>query len=189
MRRLLLVLPLVLSIAGGCIRSRPKTPAQPASLDVPPPPARVVVPPEPEEPPDEQVSEPSETTVRRPTRPRQQPSRERAETKPPEAAKEAPAAETARPPATTPVPLGPLQPVLPASPGEMERRVNDQLVQAKRDLDRVDYRALGTDGKSQYDTAKRFIEQAGQALKDRNFLFAAKLAEKAVGLASGLVAR
>jgi hypothetical protein len=186
-RRLFLVLPLVLLMAAGCVRHRPKTQPQPASLEVPPPPARVVVPPEPEEPPDETVTEPPAATARRPTRPRPAPPRERTEAKPAETKE--PPAEAARPPATTPVPLGPLQPVLPAPPGEMERRVNDQLVQAKRDLDRVDYRALSTDARSQYDTAKRFIEQASQALKERNFLFAAKLAEKAVGLASGLVAR
>jgi hypothetical protein len=84
---------------------------------------------------------------------------------------------------------GALQPVLPASPSEMDRRVSDQLSQAKKDLDRIDYRALSADGKSQYDTAKRFIEQAGQALREKNLVFAAKLAEKAAGLAAGLVTR
>lgn len=178
-------------LASGCVRPRPNTHAQPATLEVPLPPPRVIVPPEPEEPATETTAEEPEATSHRPARPRPQPSRDRtADAKPPEVKPEAPATEPARPPVTTPVPpVGPLQPVLPAPPGEMERSVNDQLAQAKRDLDRTDYRALGADAKSQYDTAKRFIEQASQALRDKNFLFAQKLAEKAVGLASGLVAR
>lgn len=180
-------MPLVALLAGGCVRPRPATQAQPSSLEVPPPPPRVIVPPEPEEPPDDQETAPPETTPNRPTRPRS-PARDRSEAPKPSEAKPESPADSGRPPATTPpVPLGPLQPALPASPGEMHRQVSDQLAQAKRDLDRIDYRALSADGKTQYDTAKRFIEQASQALKDKNFLFAAKLAEKAVGLAGGLI--
>jgi hypothetical protein len=183
------VLPLVLLLAAGCVRPRPNIRVPAAPLEVPPPPARVIVPPEPEPPPSEPAVEEPETSDNRPTRPRPQP-RGRTETaKPADAKQEPPAAEAARPSATPPVPLGQLQPALPATPTEMGRQVNDQLAQAKKDLDRIDYRALSADAKSQYDTAKRFIEQAGQALKDKNLLFAAKLAEKAVGLASNLATR
>ncbi len=35
--------------------------------------------------------------------------------------------------------------------------------------------------------AKRFIEQAGEALRDRNLVFAGKLAEKAAGIAAVLL--
>jgi hypothetical protein len=75
------------------------------------------------------------------------------------------------------------------SPADVERRVRQQVEQAKSDLDRVDYAKLNADGKSQYDTAKRFMEQADQALKEKNLVFAAKLAEKAAGLAAVLVGR
>ena len=57
-----------------------------------------------------------------------------------------------------------------------------------RDLGRVDYRKLSNEGRSQYDQAQRFAEQAEQALKERNFVFAATLADKAATLASQLAA-
>lgn len=190
MRRFL-VLSIVLLLAGGCIRPRPNTRPQPAALDVPPPPARVIVPVEPdEEPADETPATQPEEKERRPTRPRPSTRVERPETaKPTDLKPEPPAAEAPRPPAATGTPLPSLQPVLPASPGEMEKRVRDQLAQASRDLQRIDYRVLSADGKSQYDTAKRFIEQAGQALTEKNLVFAARLAEKAVGLSTNLLPR
>jgi len=64
--------------------------------------------------------------------------------------------------------------------------VRDLLTRATRDLARVDYRRLSNEGKSQYDQARRFAEQADQALKERNFVFAATLADKAATLASQL---
>ena len=67
--------------------------------------------------------------------------------------------------------------------------MREHLAQAKGDLGRVDYAALNADGKTQYDTAKRFMEQADQALKEKNLVFATKLAEKAAGLAGVLVGR
>jgi len=38
----------------------------------------------------------------------------------------------------------------------------------------------------QYDTAKRFIQQAEDALKAKNFVFAEQLADKAATLAAAL---
>jgi len=67
-----------------------------------------------------------------------------------------------------------------------ERQVRDLLARAARSLGRVDYRRLSTEGRSQYDQAKRFLDQAESALKDRNFPFAATLADKAATLASSL---
>jgi len=67
--------------------------------------------------------------------------------------------------------------------------VRDTLTRAARDLGRVDYGRLGTDARAQYDQSKRFTQQAEQALKDRNFVFAATLADKAAALAAELVGR
>ena len=67
--------------------------------------------------------------------------------------------------------------------------MRDQLALATGALRRVDYLGLNADARSQYDTAKRFIEQAEQALKEKNLVFAAKVAEKAAGLAASLVGR
>jgi hypothetical protein len=67
-----------------------------------------------------------------------------------------------------------------------ERQVRDLLVRATRLLSRVDYRRLSAEGRSQYDQAKRFSDQAEAALRDRNFPFASTLADKAATLAAQL---
>jgi hypothetical protein len=67
--------------------------------------------------------------------------------------------------------------------------VRDTLARAARDLSRVDYGRLSADARAQYDQSKRFTQQAEQALKDRNFVFAATLADKAATLAAGLTGR
>ena len=67
-----------------------------------------------------------------------------------------------------------------------ERQVRDLLVRAARSLGRVDYRRLSADGRSQYEQSKRFSDQAEDALRDRNFPFAATLADKAFTLATQL---
>lgn len=73
-----------------------------------------------------------------------------------------------------------------AADANAERQVRELLQKALRDLGRVDYKKLSNEGRSQYDQAKRFTEQADQAIKERNFVFAATLAEKAATLASQL---
>jgi len=50
-------------------------------------------------------------------------------------------------------------------------------------------RALSPDAKAQYDTAKRFMVLADQAIKDRNFVFARTLADKAAVIAGVLVSQ
>lgn len=64
-----------------------------------------------------------------------------------------------------------------------------QLQRAFQDLQRVDYAMLSNDLKAQYDTARRFIVLGEQALKERNRLFAATLADKANAIASSLLRR
>jgi uncharacterized protein (DUF885 family) len=86
-------------------------------------------------------------------------------------------------------PPGLLQMTPPGNQAQVDRHIRDLLTRAAYDLTRIDYAALNGDGKAQYDTAKRFIQQAEQALKDRNFPFAAKLADKAGALAAILVRR
>jgi hypothetical protein len=73
-----------------------------------------------------------------------------------------------------------------AADANAERQVRDLLSKASRDLNRFDYRKLSSEGRSQYDQAKRFSDQAEQAMKERNFVFAATLAEKAATLAAQL---
>ena len=70
-----------------------------------------------------------------------------------------------------------------------ERGVRDMLTRANRDLGRIDYGKLTMDGRAQYEQARRFGQQAEQALKERNLVFAATLADKAATLAAELLKR
>ena len=174
--------------AVGCAKAQASAPAGPP-LDVPSPPERVLAPveepvtasaPTPETPPPAPVA----TTPRTPPRPparRAEP--DRPETPPPAAA--------ATPPATPPAvePPRELRPNSPSGDAAAERDARDKLARAARDLSRVDYGKLNADARSQYDQSKRFTEQAQQALKDRNFVFASTLADKAAALAAGLAPR
>jgi hypothetical protein len=187
-RRLLPVLALVLLAASGCARPRPVTAPPPPPLEVPPPPPRVIVPPdlEPAVPASDNEGAPPKGVTGRPGHVAPKPKPAAEAPKPPEVKPEPPTAETAKP--TNPA--AQLQPTLPAAAQtEMERQLTDQLALAKKDLDRVDYRALGADARAQYDAAKRFITQADEARRNGNLVMAARLAEKAVGLAVGLVPR
>ena len=58
---------------------------------------------------------------------------------------------------------------------------------AARDLSRVNASALNNDGRSQFETARRFLQQAEEALKARNIVFAGSLADKAATMAAILV--
>lgn len=190
-RRFYLAGVIVALAAGGCATARAKTQPEPASLEVPAPPPRVIVPPDPEpvEPP-EPVVEP-ETSPQKPPR-RQAPPRSEGKVDPARDKKpetQPPAAEAVNPAPAVPSPTATLQQALPATRAEVVRQVRDQLLQAQNDLRRVNYGALNADARSQYDTAKRFIEQAEQGLREGNLVFAAKVAEKAAGLAASLVGR
>ena len=65
--------------------------------------------------------------------------------------------------------------------------IRELLGRATRDLSRVNVASLNNDGRAQYDTARRFIQQADEALKARNIVFAGKLADKAATMAAVLV--
>jgi hypothetical protein len=178
-RALLLAAVIAALAAWGCATAgaRAKAPTGPVPLEAPAPPPRVIVPPEPEisEPP-VPTPEPESAAPRTPHRPPVAgPAKTEPKVDPPRAAQQAPTAT--------------LQQELPTSPADIVRRVREQLGQAQTDLRRVDYRALSADGKSQYDTATRFVEQAEQALREKNLVFAAKVAEKAAVLAASLVGR
>jgi len=67
--------------------------------------------------------------------------------------------------------------------------VRDLLASASRDLGQVNYARLSADGRVQYEQSKRFSAQAEDALKQRNLVFAATLADKAATLAAELLGR
>ena len=167
--------------ASACVKSKPVLAADGPPLAMPAPPSRVFAPPQepvPVETPPPEIAdvEPPKPAPPRPARPRPVPA---------EAAKPEP--EPA-PVAAAPVPDPPreLRTTPSAADANAERQVRDLLAKAHRALGRFEYRKLSNEGRSQYDQAKRFAEQADQAIKERNFVFAATLAEKAATLASQL---
>jgi hypothetical protein len=172
---------------SGCAKARAETPPDGPPLAMPLPPPRVLVPAEeplvagpvvPEVPVATAPSAPVRPPIRRPA--------PVADNEPRETASPAVAE-------TPPVPAGPAEPAreLRAAPAAAdaaaERQVRDLLARASRALGRTDYRKLNAEGRVQYDQSKRFSEQAEQALKERNFVFAATLADKAATLADALV--
>ena len=60
------------------------------------------------------------------------------------------------------------------------------MTRATAELNRIDYRALNANARTQYDTAKRFIEQADDAIKSGNYVYAQSLGEKAETIAKEL---
>jgi hypothetical protein len=175
---------------SGCARAKANvTPDAP--LAVPPPPPRDVEPTESESP--QPVPLPQEPARNTPARPRPTPPREQPRT-------EAPRPEPARPetpPAEPPKPIEEpltapsttLQTTSPTAEGELERGVRAAIQKATGDLSRIDYRALNEDARTQYDTAKRFIRQAEDAIRAKNLVFAKSVADKAVVLAAQLGGR
>lgn len=165
--------------AGGCAaKAKAVVEPGPLELDAPAPPPRVIVPPDPEVPvPPPQPSGADPVTPKAPRKP--------ASAAP---ARVEPRSESVRPALPPPAPPG-LEQALPSSPSDIVRQVREQLNLAQRDLDRVDYVGLTADRRSQYDTAKRFIAQAEQALREKNLVFASRVAEKAAGLAASLAGR
>lgn len=116
--------------------------------------------------------------------------------RPPAAKTDTPAPKAAEPARTDPEPRAAppaagarLRTPQTADERETERAVRDLLTRAGRQLGRVNYTRLSRDGKAQYDTAKRFMAQCEDALKEKNFVFARYLADKADTLASQLVGR
>jgi hypothetical protein len=175
---------------AACAKARAETVADGPPLQVPEPPERVLLPAE--EPlvattpsaaelePAVAAGPPPRTPVARPApEPQPQPATPPAAVAPP---------ATAAPPPRAPVETRELRPATPTT-ADTERSVRDLLARATRDLGRIDYGRLSADGRAQYEQSKRFSSQAEQALRERNLVFAATLADKAATLAAELIQR
>ncbi|HEV8318040.1 MAG TPA: hypothetical protein VGQ10_11550 [Vicinamibacterales bacterium] len=179
---------LVGAAAAGCAKAQART-AEGAPLEMPTPPPRVLAPVE--EPPVATV-EPVEPA---PSPPRASPrpvSRGNGRTEPaqkPEAAAEPPTVQVPVPPAEATPPPEPARLLRAPGGAASEAGIRQRLTVAQRNLRRVDYGKLSADGRAVYDQSKRFAEQAEQALKDQNLVFAATLADKAATLSSELQGR
>jgi hypothetical protein len=178
--QLFLVVAIVSASGAACAKARANTEPVMPELTPPPPPPRVVetFPAEPlptiEPSPVESAlaTPPSPTPVRTVTKP-----------------EEAPKTEIAPPLPERPAPGAPALTLKPG-PGvqaQTEASIRALLDRAAHDLQRVNYAALGADGRAQFDTARRFKEQAEDALKGANLAFASKLADKAATMAAVLV--
>jgi outer membrane biosynthesis protein TonB len=186
----LFVIALLASSSIGCARAHARTvPQQPdAALEVPPPPDRNVEPAEVEAPPPPEPPTPAPEAPRaQPPRPRPTPPRE---PRPTETPKPEPAPEPPKPAEEPPrTPASTLQTTPATAEGELERGVRATLTHASNELNRIDYRVLNADAKIQYDTAKRFVRQAEDAVKTKNLVFAKNLADKAATIADQLAGR
>lgn len=172
------------AFAAGCGSKRPPTVPDGPPLAMSEPPPRVFAPIEDDEPiastpvatETPAATPPRPITPNRPT-PRRPTPAESERT-------EQPAAQT------TPVPTPEAPRELraasaPADP-ESERKINDLLRRANQSLNNVYYQGLSTGKKELYDQAKAFIKDGEQALKERNFIYAETLADKAAKLAADL---
>jgi len=177
MRALCIVL-LTASLGACAAKAQVRSEVEVPLLDPPPPPPRVVAAyPEPEPLAIAPAAEPvlPSKPPPRPARPEQRPEPANAAPEPVEALP-----RPAPPPSLTLTPM-------PGSEAQTVTAIRDLLGRAARDLSRVNAGALNSDGRSQYETARRFLEQAEDALKARNIVFAGRLADKAATMAAILV--
>jgi len=181
MVRLARVFVVVLSLMAlaACGPVQAKAPAPPPALTAPPPPTPLIVP----------VTIEYTEPEAKPTQPATTPEPAAPKVPPTTAAKPAvnptPPAASTTPPSETPVTTTPvLQTTSDAT--EAERKVQEQIDSANRDLDKVTVTTLSKDGRDSYNSARRFIQLAQDNIKTRNFSLALEWAKKAAQLAAQL---
>ena len=178
--KLLIVGIIFAASTGACAKARAHTAPVMPVLIPPPPPPRIVETYNDEPVPTVEPGPVEAALVTPPTRP---PAR------PPTTRTEPPKADPARSEPDRPAPTPPALTLKPA-PGviaKTEASIRELLARARRDLQQVNYAALDADGRAQYDTARRFMDQAEEALKGGNLAFAGKLADKAATMGAILV--
>jgi hypothetical protein len=175
MRRLnVAVLAVGLAGAAACNKEiKPQLPTPVVFMETPPPPGRLFIPvelPEPAPPPPDTPEPPVPLPV--PARP----------------APAAPARPVERPAAATPPETAPA-PVLRTNDDTAgtERRIAQLIETAEQNLNKVNYRDLNPNARTQYDAARNFIRQAGDAMKVKNYTYADQLATRAATLAGLLI--
>ena len=174
----------------GCVRAQARVNPELPPLEVPTPPPRNVETAQPEPLPANPIEEPTPAPAPRPPRPPQPAAPQQPQLARPEPPRvDPPIPETPKPPEDGRQPPVTLQTTPPEREAQVERTIRDTLSRATATLNRVDYRALNADARSQYDLAMGFISQARDALRDRNLVFANTLAEKAQTLAAQLAGR
>ena len=164
---------IAITLSACAAKAQARTEVELPALDPPPPPPRVIATYPPEVKPD--PAPPVSTETPSTPRPAERPPR-------PETAKpEPPKPDTPPPPA--PRPSLTITPT-PGTEAQTENAIRTLLSKASRDLTRVNPASLGADQRAQYDTARRFLQQAEEALKSKNLVYAGTLADKASALAA-----
>lgn len=188
MAKTLWLLVVIAPFAAGCTHAQAKTTPDMPALAMPAPPPRDVEPADVETPPPVPLAtEPARNAPARP-RPTAPPSRTEPRPEPPKP-EPPPPVEPPKPAEEPPKPATTLQTTPATAEGEVERGIRALLQRANTDLNRVDYRALNADARTQYDTAKRFVRQADEGIRAKNLVFAKNLAEKAATIAAQLAGR
>ena len=187
----ILLLLLLTPFVASCATTRAQAPADRPPLDVPAAPPRIIEPmPSPPQHAIEPVAdlpEPPPATPPRSRAPRDTAARD---TPKPDAKPETPPEPV---PAVTPPPVAAPVPPL-TTPGtadgsEASRQVRQVIDRATKALSSVDYRVINKELRAQYDSAKLFIQQAEEAMKQSNFVYAKVLADKADRIAKELQGR
>jgi len=173
------------ALAAGCAKARAQTVPDGPPLVIPAPPSRVFAPIEEEEPlatlpvPDAPTARvPSVIPNRPPARPRP-PETERIEQTPAPAPAPAASPETPRE----------LRAASSPDAAEAEKKIGESLRRTSQMLGGIYYQGLSVGRKENYDQAKAFIAEAEQVMKERNFVYAETLADKAAKLAAELGGR
>jgi hypothetical protein len=189
MTKQLLAVPLLgwLAVASACAtHAKAKAPVERPNLDVPPPPPRVVeAAPVPESAPDPvpDLPPPPAPARPRPAQPRPQPAEPKPEAKPEQAP---PESATQAPPANQ---MPQLRTPQTADGTEAEKTVRTTIDRARNVLNTVNFNPLSNERKKAYNDAKAFIQQAEDAAKQGNYVFAQSLANKAETLATELAGK
>jgi len=178
MRALCVVL-LAASVSACAAKAQVRNEIEVPLLDPPPPPPRVVA--EYAEPDPLPAAPTVEATA--PAKPAPRPPRAEQRQEPANATPEQPPVEAVVRPSPPSLTLTPT----PGSEAQTVTAIRALLGQAARDLSRVNAGTLNSDGRAQFDTARRFIQQAEEALRARNVVFAGRLADKAATMAAILV--
>jgi hypothetical protein len=184
----------LLPLASACASATAKARTDPTPLAIPEPPPRVVDPlPEVDELPAEPIRrEPVAAMPSRPSRPTRENGGAPKTDPKTEPAKSPEPVATEAPPTAPPAPpslRAELRTPETVDEAGAERQVRDTVDRAGRLLAKVDYRSLRREGRQQYDTSKRFIEQAEEAMRARNYVAAQYLADMAETIAMGLTGR
>lgn len=182
MRRALQILMGLALVWVGACAANPARSSVAVPMVIPDPPPRVAMDPVPAaEPPAEPVPVPAT----RPTAAIPTPTPPRGAT----AAAPAPAATTPMQPTEAPPavpPTGDLRAGGPAGSTPTASQVRESLGRAKQKLDAIDRRRLNAGKAADFDSARRFLEQAEAAVTANNLMLAQSSVEKAETLANGL---